>query len=143
VWRPAAPALFAGLGRTDSETASNVLGGPDAKFGVSPDQIVAAYAAAREAGATRFGMHMMTGSCVLSNEYWVRGGGGFSGGGGGADGDARTAVQAGVQRRQFAQASIQLRGRHALDDASTLLRRHHLFASHQTPVRCNCNPPPG
>lgn len=32
--------LNPGLGRTDSETASNVLGGPDAKFGVPPDQIV-------------------------------------------------------------------------------------------------------
>ena len=32
--------LNPGLGRTDSETASNVLGGPDAKFGVPPFQIV-------------------------------------------------------------------------------------------------------
>jgi len=63
--------LNPGLGRTDSETASNVLGGPDAKFGVPPDQIVGAYAAARAAGATRFGLHMMTGSCVLSPAYWA------------------------------------------------------------------------
>ena len=35
--------LNPGLGRTDSETKSNVLGGPDAKFGVPPDQIVGAY----------------------------------------------------------------------------------------------------
>jgi len=62
--------LNPGLGRTDSETASNVLGGPDAKFGVPADQIVEAYRQARAAGSTRFGMHMMTGSCVLSDAYW-------------------------------------------------------------------------
>ena len=63
--------LNPGLGRTDSETLSNVLGGPNAKFGVPPDQIVAAYTAARKAGVKRFGLHMMTGSCVLSDAYWL------------------------------------------------------------------------
>jgi diaminopimelate decarboxylase len=62
--------LNPGLGRTDSETKSNVLGGPSAKFGVPPDQIVDAYRRARAAGATRFGMHMMTGSCVMNAAYW-------------------------------------------------------------------------
>ncbi|KAF0685184.1 Aste57867_22886 [Aphanomyces stellatus] len=62
--------LNPGLGRTDSETKSNVLGGPDAKFGVPPFQIVEAYRKAQAAGATRFGIHMMTGSCVMNNEYW-------------------------------------------------------------------------
>ncbi len=62
--------LNPGLGRTDSTTKSNVLGGPDAKFGVPPDQIVAAYKAAAAAGARRFGIHMMTGSCVLKEDYW-------------------------------------------------------------------------
>ena len=62
--------LNPGLGRTDSETASNVLGGPDAKFGVPPFQIVEAYRKAQAAGSKRFGIHMMTGSCVLNNEYW-------------------------------------------------------------------------
>lgn len=62
--------LNPGLGRTDSETASNVLGGPDAKFGVPPFQILDAYRKARAAGSTRFGIHMMTGSCVLDSEYW-------------------------------------------------------------------------
>jgi diaminopimelate decarboxylase len=60
-----------GLGRTDSETKSNVLGGPDAKFGVSPDQIGEAYRLAKANGATRFGIHMMTGSCVMNSEYWL------------------------------------------------------------------------
>uniref|UniRef100_K3W613 Diaminopimelate decarboxylase n=1 Tax=Globisporangium ultimum (strain ATCC 200006 / CBS 805.95 / DAOM BR144) TaxID=431595 RepID=K3W613_GLOUD len=62
--------LNPGLGRTDSETKSNVLGGPDAKFGVPPFQIVEAYRKAKAAGATRFGIHMMTGSCVMNQEYW-------------------------------------------------------------------------
>ena len=62
--------LNPGRGRTDSETASNVLGGPDAKFGVHRDAIVAAYAGAVAAGATRFGIHMMTGSCVMNQNYW-------------------------------------------------------------------------
>ena len=63
--------LNPGLGRTDSESPSNVLGGPGAKFGVPPDAIVGAYAAARAAGVTRFGMHMMTGSCVTFDDYWL------------------------------------------------------------------------
>ena len=28
------------------------------------------YRAAKEAGATRFGIHMMTGSCVMKSTYW-------------------------------------------------------------------------
>jgi diaminopimelate decarboxylase len=73
--RGRAPSLISfrlnpGVGRTDSETASNVLGGPGAKFGVPRDQIVGAYRAAAAAGATRFGMHMMTGSCVMNDAYW-------------------------------------------------------------------------
>lgn len=63
--------LNPGLGRTDSETKSNVLGGPEAKFGVPTERIVEAYEKAMKAGSTRFGIHMMTGSCVLNNEYWL------------------------------------------------------------------------
>jgi len=63
--------LNPGLGRTDSETKSNVLGGPTVKFGVPPDQIVDAYCQAKAHGSTRFGIHMMTGSCVLNNDYWT------------------------------------------------------------------------
>jgi len=62
--------LNPGEGRTDSTTKSNVLGGPDAKFGVAHFQIVDAYKKAIECGAKRFGIHMMTGSCVMSNTYW-------------------------------------------------------------------------
>lgn len=62
--------LNPGIGRTDSETKSNVLGGPDAKFGVPPFQIMEAYRKAKQTGAKRFGIHMMTGSCVMNQEYW-------------------------------------------------------------------------
>lgn len=37
---------------------------------MAPFQIVEAYRRAKAAGATRFGIHMMTGSCVLNQEYW-------------------------------------------------------------------------
>ena len=62
--------LNPGIGGTSSGTASNILGGPSAKFGVPRAHIVAAYAEAQARGATRFGMHMMTGSCVLDASYW-------------------------------------------------------------------------
>jgi len=62
--------LNPGLGHTDSGMSSNVLGGPDAKFGVPSDQISSAYATAKAAGVKRFGIHMMTGSCVLDDDYW-------------------------------------------------------------------------
>lgn len=64
--------LNPGVGRSDSSgvSSSNVLAGPDAKFGVERDQIKGAYESAIRAGSTRFGIHMMTGSCVMSDEYW-------------------------------------------------------------------------
>eukprot|EP00924_Labyrinthula_sp_SR-Ha-C_P013724 augustus_masked-scaffold_5-processed-gene-11.32-mRNA-1 protein AED:0.13 eAED:0.14 QI:0/0/0/1/1/1/3/0/676 len=62
--------LNPGLGRTDSSTKSNVLGGPSAKFGVAPSDVKLAYSKAIKHGAKRFGIHMMTGSCVLENSYW-------------------------------------------------------------------------
>jgi len=63
--------LNPGTGNTASETASNLLGGPSAKFGVPPEQIEEAYRKAKQYGARRFGIHMMTGSCVLDEEYWA------------------------------------------------------------------------
>ena len=62
--------LNPGIGKTDSETVSNVLGGPEAKFGIPPFQIIEAYKKAKELGVKRFGLHMMTGSNVLNYEYW-------------------------------------------------------------------------
>jgi diaminopimelate decarboxylase len=44
--------------------------GPDAKFGVHPDQVLSAYKAAKEAGIKRFGAHMMPGSCITDPEYF-------------------------------------------------------------------------
>jgi diaminopimelate decarboxylase len=62
--------LNPGTGNTSSETKSNLLGGPTAKFGVPLDQICQAYSDAKALGAKRFGIHMMTGSCVTDVEYW-------------------------------------------------------------------------
>lgn len=44
--------------------------GPGAKFGVHPDQVLGAFRAAKEAGITRFGAHMMTGSCITDADYF-------------------------------------------------------------------------
>lgn len=44
--------------------------GPDAKFGVHPDQVLNAFRMARDAGITRFGAHMMPGSCIREPEYF-------------------------------------------------------------------------
>ena len=45
--------------------------GPEAKFGVHPDQVMAAYKAAKDAGVKRFGCHMMPGSCITEPEYFA------------------------------------------------------------------------
>jgi diaminopimelate decarboxylase len=47
------------------------LAGPDAKYGVPAEQALAAYRQAREMGAERFGIHAMTGSNVLNEEYFA------------------------------------------------------------------------
>lgn len=44
--------------------------GPEAKFGVHPDQVLGAYRAAKEAGVKRFGAHMMPGSSIRDPEYF-------------------------------------------------------------------------
>lgn len=62
--------LNPGIGKTDSETLSNVLGGPNAKFGISEDQIINAYKKAKQYGVNRFGLHIMTGSNVMDINYW-------------------------------------------------------------------------
>lgn len=45
-------------------------GGPDAKFGIWPDQIEYAFAIAKKVGIKRFGVHMMPGSCVRDAKYF-------------------------------------------------------------------------
>ncbi len=57
-----------GMGK--GNVAGNVFGGKDAKFGVIEDQAVLAFKKAKEAGFKRFGIHMMTGSCVLDAGYF-------------------------------------------------------------------------
>ena len=57
-------------GGTDSETSSNILGGRDTKFGIPDDKIVNAYRQAIDAGFTKFGIHVMAGSCVLDLKYF-------------------------------------------------------------------------
>lgn len=49
----------------------DITGGPEAKFGLHPSQVMEAYHAAKEAGITRFGVHMMAGSCVTDAPYFA------------------------------------------------------------------------
>ncbi len=58
------------MGTTDSETKSNVLGGIDSKFGMDPETCIEAFVEAKKRGVKKFGIHMMTGSCVMDITYW-------------------------------------------------------------------------
>ncbi len=59
-----------GYGRSNvGEFVTNA--GPRAKFGIHPEQVTKAYAMAKEAGISRFGAHMMPGSCVTDPEYFA------------------------------------------------------------------------
>lgn len=49
----------------------DITGGPEAKFGLHPDQVLPAYKAAVAAGIRRFGVHMMAGSCVTDPTYFA------------------------------------------------------------------------
>ncbi|MDP2599963.1 MAG: diaminopimelate decarboxylase [Deltaproteobacteria bacterium] len=49
---------------------SDVMAGKQAKFGIPWEKAKEAYAKAKEAGITKFGVHMMTGSCVTEPEYF-------------------------------------------------------------------------
>ena len=57
-----------GIGRAGIE--SNILAGPDAKYGVPFEKAADAYKQAKELGIKRFGIHMMTGSNVLDEDYF-------------------------------------------------------------------------
>ncbi|MDO8494599.1 MAG: diaminopimelate decarboxylase [Deltaproteobacteria bacterium] len=46
------------------------LAGKQAKFGIPWEKAIDAYSAAKEAGIKRFGVHMMTGSCVTDPHYF-------------------------------------------------------------------------
>ncbi|MDP3728797.1 MAG: diaminopimelate decarboxylase [bacterium] len=47
-----------------------VCGGKDTKFGMSEERATEAYRLAKESGIEHFGIHMMTGSCVLDELYF-------------------------------------------------------------------------
>ena len=57
-----------GIGRAGIE--SNILAGPDAKYGVPFEKAADAYKQAKELGIKQFGIHMMTGSNVLDEDYF-------------------------------------------------------------------------
>lgn len=48
-----------------------VFAGPDAKFGIIERDVIKAYEKAKSYGVKSFGIHMMTGSCVLNEDYFV------------------------------------------------------------------------
>jgi diaminopimelate decarboxylase len=60
------------IGATDSGSKSNILGGSESKFGMNLNRIIEAYKLAKLNGIERFGIHVMTGSCVLNIEYWCK-----------------------------------------------------------------------
>lgn len=58
-----------GIGK--GEFPGTVTAGPEAKFGIPEHNIFEAYGRAKELGAKRFGIQMMTGSNVLDPEYFT------------------------------------------------------------------------
>jgi len=62
--------LNPGIGKTNSETKSNILGGENSKFGIYQLQLHEGYSKAKDLGVKRFGLHVMTGSNVLDLNYW-------------------------------------------------------------------------
>ncbi len=57
----------------DRRTGNEIIGNPlEAKYGVSHEQITAAYAKARERGASRFAIHTMLASNELQYPYMVK-----------------------------------------------------------------------
>lgn len=60
------------MGTTSSETKSNVLGGIDTKFGIPDYKIIDAYKLAADNGVKKFGIHVMTGSCIMDIEYFEK-----------------------------------------------------------------------
>ena len=59
-----------GIGKGGMESV--ITAGPDAKFGVPFEKAGEAYKMAKAAGVKHFGMHMMTGSNVLDEEYFAK-----------------------------------------------------------------------
>lgn len=57
-------------GRGKGEFPGTTTAGPEAKFGLPLEKAMEGYSMAKEAGATKFGIHMMTGSNVLDPAYF-------------------------------------------------------------------------
>lgn len=57
-------------GGDTSVTGQQTFGGAQAKFGISPENAIRAYADAKNGGITKFGIHMMPGSCALDVDYF-------------------------------------------------------------------------
>ena len=57
-----------GIGGSGAEGL--IFAGPDAKFGIIERDVEEAYAKAKKLGVKRFGIHMMTGSNILSPNYF-------------------------------------------------------------------------
>lgn len=57
-----------GIGSSGQEGL--IFAGPDAKFGIIERDVEEAYAKAQKLGVKRFGIHMMTGSNILSTSYF-------------------------------------------------------------------------
>lgn len=57
-----------GIGKGEFEQI--ITAGPDAKFGIPYKDAVRAFASLKKSGVNNFGIHMMTGSNVLDNEYF-------------------------------------------------------------------------
>lgn len=49
-----------------------IVGGEGTKFGMNEEKAIEAYHQAKEAGVKKFGMHMMTGSCILNADYFLQ-----------------------------------------------------------------------
>jgi diaminopimelate decarboxylase len=62
--------LNPGIGKTNSETKSNILGGENSKFGIYQLQLYEGYSKAKDLGVKKFALHVMTGSNVLDLKYW-------------------------------------------------------------------------
>lgn len=60
-----------GIGKTNSTTKSNILGGANAKFGIEPNKLTDTIVEAKKYGLKSYGIHVMTGSNVTDDKYFL------------------------------------------------------------------------
>ncbi|MFH1545794.1 MAG: diaminopimelate decarboxylase [Patescibacteria group bacterium] len=58
-------------GITGGKIRGLIFAGSDAKFGESVANVLQGYRLAKKAGVKKFGLHMMTGSCILDENYFA------------------------------------------------------------------------